>query len=225
MAQYFLNNQFRQHGTLRQELYHQSYTKAGVMFCSVPNFHEFYTELDGNNQGVECLRLLNEIIADFDELLREERFQAIDKIKTIGSSYMAAVGLLPDYKIIPNDPNSSRRLMTALIEFVRALRITLKNINENSYNNFMLRIGINVGPLVAGVIGSRKPQYGKINLELIFLANCFKLNFILDIWGNTVNVASRMESTGVPGYTQVTQEVVESLQGSHFEFKCKFLIY
>lgn len=202
MAQYFLNNQFRQHGTLRQELYHQSYTKVGVMFCSVPNFHEFYTELDGSHQGVECLRLLNEIIADFDELLCEDRFHAIDKIKTIGSSYMAAVGLLPDYKIIPTDPNSSRRLMTALIEFVRALRITLKNINENSYNNFMLRIGINVGPLVAGVIGSRKPQY--------------------DIWGNTVNVASRMESTGVPGYTQVTQEVVESLQGSHFEFKCKF---
>lgn len=59
---------------------------------------------------------------------------------------MAAVGLIPDYKIIPSDPNSARRLMTALIEFVRALRVTLKNINDNSYNNFMLRVGVNIGP-------------------------------------------------------------------------------
>lgn len=188
-------------GTLRQELYHQSYQKVGVAFCSLPNFQEFYTELDGSNQGVECLRLLNEIIADFDELLCDERFHSIDKIKTIGSTYMAAVGLMPEYKIIPSDPHSSRRLMTSLIEFVRAMRVKLKNINDNSYNNFMLRVGVNVGSVVAGVIGARKPQY--------------------DIWGNTVNVASRMDSTGVPGYTQVTQEVVDSLQGSHFEFKCR----
>lgn len=188
-------------GTLRQELYHQSYQKVGVAFCSLPNFQEFYTELDGSNQGVECLRLLNEIIADFDELLCDERFHSIDKIKTVGSSYMAAVGLIPEYKIIPSDPHSARRLMTSLIEFVRAMRVKLKNINDNSYNNFMLRVGVNVGSVVAGVIGARKPQY--------------------DIWGNTVNVASRMDSTGVPGYTQVTQEVVDALQGSHFEFKCR----
>lgn len=188
-------------GTLRQELYHQSYQKVGVAFCSLPNFQEFYTELDGSNQGVECLRLLNEIIADFDELMCDERFHSIDKIKTIGSTYMAAVGLIPEYKIIPSDPHSARRLMTSLIEFVRAMRVKLKNINDNSYNNFMLRVGVNVGSVVAGVIGARKPQY--------------------DIWGNTVNVASRMDSTGVPGYTQVTQEVVDALQGSHFEFKCR----
>lgn len=78
-----------------QDLYHQSYAKVGVIFCSIPNFHEFYTELDGNHQGVECLRLLNEIIADFDNLLKQEKFQAIDKIKTVGSTYMAAVGLIP----------------------------------------------------------------------------------------------------------------------------------
>lgn len=78
-----------------QDLYHQSYAKVGVIFCSIPNFHEFYTELDGNHQGVECLRLLNEIIADFDNLLSQDKFQAIDKIKTVGSTYMAAVGLIP----------------------------------------------------------------------------------------------------------------------------------
>lgn len=176
----------------------------GVIFCSVPNFHEFYTELDGSNQGVECLRLLNEIIADFDELLRDERFHAIDKIKTVGSTYMAAVGLIPEHKMLPSDSNSTRRLMTSLIEFIKAMRATLKNINDNSYNNFLLRVGVNVGAVVAGVIGARKPQY--------------------DIWGNTVNVASRMDSQGIPGYTQVTQEVVDSLQGSHFEFKYVFKV-
>ena len=51
-----------------QELYSQSYHRVGVVFASITNFHEFYTELDLNNQGVECLRLLNEIIADFDEV-------------------------------------------------------------------------------------------------------------------------------------------------------------
>lgn len=65
--------------------------------------------------------------------------------------------------------------------------------------------GINIGPVVAGVIGARKPQY--------------------DIWGNTVNVASRMDSTGIPGATQVTQEVVDSLQGSHFEFRFVIFVY
>ena len=67
------------------------------------------------------------------------------------------------------------------------MREKLQNINDNSYNNFMIRIGVNVGPVVAGVIGARKPQY--------------------DIWGNTVNVASRMDSTGLPNHTQVMMSV------------------
>lgn len=124
-----------------QELYHQSYAKVGVIFASVPNFNEFYTEMDGSDQGLECLRLLNEIIADFDELLKEDRFRGIDKIKTVGSTYMAVVGLIPEYKIQPNDPNSVRRHMTALIEYVKAMRLSLQEINSHSYNNFMLRVG------------------------------------------------------------------------------------
>lgn len=112
VAAHFLENQFRggnapgvtssggPNGTIGQDLYYQSYAKVGVMFCSIPNFHEFYTELDGNQLGVECLRLLNEIIADFDNLLAQEKFVAIDKIKTVGSTYMAAVGLIPGKKIV-----------------------------------------------------------------------------------------------------------------------------
>lgn len=52
--------------SLFQDLYYQSYSQVGVLFASIPNFNDFYIELDGNNMGVECLRLLNEIIADFD---------------------------------------------------------------------------------------------------------------------------------------------------------------
>lgn len=62
------------------------------MFASIPNFSEFYVELEGNNEGVECLRLLNEIIADFDELLAEDQFRYIEKIKSTGATYMAASG-------------------------------------------------------------------------------------------------------------------------------------
>lgn len=111
------------------------------MFASITNYHEFYTELDGNNQGVECLRLLNEIIADFDDLLGEERFKAIDKIKTVGSTYMAAVGLMPDQRILDDDESTAGLHLSTLVEFVFAMRDRLLNINENSYNNFMLRVG------------------------------------------------------------------------------------
>lgn len=51
-----------------QDLYHQSYDLVCVMFASIPDFKEFYTESDVNKEGLECLRLLNEIIADFDEV-------------------------------------------------------------------------------------------------------------------------------------------------------------
>nr|XP_015838778.1 PREDICTED: Ca(2+)/calmodulin-responsive adenylate cyclase isoform X1 [Tribolium castaneum] len=202
VATHFLDNQFRNNmNTLSQELYHQSYSRVGVVFASITNYHEFYTELDGNNQGVECLRLLNEIIADFDDLLGEERFKAIDKIKTVGSTYMAAVGLMPDLRILDDDETTAGIHLSTLVEFVFAMRDRLLNINENSYNNFMLRVGINIGPVVAGVIGARKPQY--------------------DIWGNTVNVASRMDSTGLPNHTQVTEEVYQVLKSYPYEFQCR----
>ncbi|GLV34234.1 rutabaga [Carabus blaptoides fortunei] len=202
VATHFLDNQFRSNmNTLSQDLYHQSYSRVGVVFASITNYHEFYMELDGNNQGVECLRLLNEIIADFDELLGDEKFKAIDKIKTVGSTYMAAVGLMPDLRILDDDESTAGLYLSTLVEFVFAMRDRLLNINENSYNNFMLRVGINIGPVVAGVIGARKPQY--------------------DIWGNTVNVASRMDSTGLPNHTQVTEEVYQVLKNYPYEFQCR----
>uniref|UniRef100_A0A672GMX7 adenylate cyclase n=1 Tax=Salarias fasciatus TaxID=181472 RepID=A0A672GMX7_SALFA len=105
------------------ELYYQSCECVAVMFASISNFSEFYVELEANNEGVECLRLLNEIIADFDEIISEEKFRQLEKIKTIGSTYMAASGL--------NDSTydkEGRSHITALADY-------------HSFNNFQMKIG------------------------------------------------------------------------------------
>ncbi|CAG04060.1 unnamed protein product, partial [Tetraodon nigroviridis] len=181
------------------ELYYQSCECVAVMFASISNFSEFYVELEANNEGVECLRLLNEIIADFDEIISEEKYRQLEKIKTIGSTYMAASGL--------NDSTydkEGRSHITALADYAMRLREQMKYINEHSFNNFQMKIGLNIGPVVAGVIGARKPQY--------------------DIWGNTVNVASRMDSTGVPDRIQVTTDLYQVLANKGYVLECRGVV-
>uniref|UniRef100_A0AAY4AZH9 Adenylate cyclase type 6 n=1 Tax=Denticeps clupeoides TaxID=299321 RepID=A0AAY4AZH9_9TELE len=181
------------------ELYYQSCECVAVMFASISNFSEFYVELEANNEGVECLRLLNEIIADFDEIISEEKYRQLEKIKTIGSTYMAASGL--------NDSTydkECRTHITALADYAMRLREQMKYINEHSFNNFQMKIGLNIGPVVAGVIGARKPQY--------------------DIWGNTVNVASRMDSTGVPDRIQVTTDLYQVLASKGYQLECRGVV-
>ncbi|XP_023370528.1 adenylate cyclase type 7 [Otolemur garnettii] len=189
---------------LNEDWYHQSYDCVCVMFASVPDFKVFYTECDINKEGLECLRLLNEIIADFDELLLKPKFSGVEKIKTIGSTYMAAAGL----SATPGHENQALERQHAhigvMVEFSTALMSKLDGINRHSFNSFRLRVGINHGPVIAGVIGARKPQY--------------------DIWGNTVNVASRMESTGELGKIQVTEETCTILQGLGYSCECRGLI-
>lgn len=98
---------------------------------------------------------------------------------------MAASGINLNRDIRPGDPITKRWAHLALlVEFALELKKTLQDINEQSFNHFVLKMGVNHGPITAGVIGARKPHY--------------------DIWGNTVNVASRMESTGKAGAIQVT---------------------
>uniref|UniRef100_A0A6I8NFV9 Adenylate cyclase type 5 n=1 Tax=Ornithorhynchus anatinus TaxID=9258 RepID=A0A6I8NFV9_ORNAN len=96
----------------------------------------FLAQLEANNEGVECLRLLNEIIADFDEIISEDRFRQLEKIKTIGSTYMAASGL--------NDSTYDKAGKThikALADFAMKLMDQMKHINEHSFNNFQMKIG------------------------------------------------------------------------------------
>ncbi|CAC5379776.1 ADCY5 [Mytilus coruscus] len=194
VAENFLKNQHKKD----EDLYHLDIDNTGIMFASIANFNDFYIELEGNNEGVECLRLLNEIIADFDEIISEERFKCLEKIKTIGSSYMTASGLTKETNY------ADMRHIVALAEFAFSLREQLQYVNEHSFNNFKLRIGMNVGPIVAGVIGARKPHY--------------------DIWGNSVNVASRMDSTGVQDRIQVTQEIYNILHKKGYVLECRGIV-
>ncbi|XP_016536533.1 adenylate cyclase type 8 isoform X3 [Poecilia formosa] len=176
VAQHFLERD-----TNNEELYAQSYQWVGVLFASLPGFSDFYEQKELVHQHVECLRLLNHIISDFDELLDECYFQEVEKIKTIGSSYMAASGLSPDRQ----ESVDGWRHLSELVLFALAMQETLRQINTQTGNQFQLRVGVAHGPVIAGVIGATKPQY--------------------DIWGATVNMASRMESTGVSGRIQVPE--------------------
>ncbi|CAG5124789.1 unnamed protein product, partial [Candidula unifasciata] len=172
-----------------EDLYHESCSHACVMFASIPNFKDFYQQTKANGQGLECIRVLNEIISDFDVLLIRI-YNEVEKIKTIGSTYMAATGLYTDHRKNQDDEAGEKNIIE-MIEFSLAMMATLDNINQHSFNNFSLRIGVNHGPVIAGVIGARKPQY--------------------DIWGDTVNVASRMDSFGLPGRIQVPEDTATVL--------------
>ncbi|XP_051721272.1 adenylate cyclase type 2 isoform X2 [Ctenopharyngodon idella] len=200
VAEHFLARNWK-----NEDLYHQSYDLVCVMFASIPDFKEFYTESDVNKEGLECLRLLNEIIADFDELLSKPKFSGVEKIKTIGSTYMAATGLNaspgPEYT---QEHDRQYMHIGTMVEFAFALVGKLDVINKHSFNDFKLRVGINHGPVIAGVIGAQKPQY--------------------DIWGNTVNVASRMDSTGVLGKIQVTEETSVILHTLGYMCTCRGII-
>ncbi|XP_063358545.1 adenylate cyclase type 8 [Cydia amplana] len=189
-----------------RDLYSQSYAEVGVLFASMPNFSEFYSEETVNNQGLECLRFLNEVISDFDLLLEDAKFSKdIIKIKTISSTYMAASGLNPTRQMQPSDGTLVRWAhLACLVEFALELQRVLAAINEQSFNHFVLRLGVNHGPITAGVIGARKPHY--------------------DIWGNTVNVASRMESTGKAGCIQVTEETCHILETFGYYFEQRGLV-
>ncbi|XP_011479271.1 adenylate cyclase type 9 [Oryzias latipes] len=181
----------------------QSYSKnhdsVGVIFASIVNFSEFYEE--SYEGGKECYRVLNELIGDFDELLRKPEFKSVEKIKTIGSTYMAASGLNVQ-QLAETEDDCPHAHLRALFNFALEMMGVLDDFNKNMLGfGFKLRIGFNHGPLTAGVIGTTKLLY--------------------DIWGDTVNIASRMDSTGVECRVQVSEEshTVLSDMGLDFEYR------
>ncbi|CRL07366.1 CLUMA_CG020344, isoform A [Clunio marinus] len=197
VAQHFLKKE-----RVSQDLYHESYSSVGVLFASIPNYKEFYDETDVNKQGLECLRLLNEIICDFDKLLLKPKFSGIEKIKTIGSTYMLASGLRPGKEEGAFDAKrTEEHNVVVLVDFAIALMQTLDTINRESFQRFRLRMGLNHGPVIAGVIGAQKPQY--------------------DIWSNTVNVASRMDSCGVLNRLQTTENTAKVLMAAGYGCVCR----
>ncbi|GFO02692.1 adenylate cyclase [Plakobranchus ocellatus] len=124
-----------------EDLYHESCSHVTVMFASIPNFKDFYQQTKANGEGMECIRVLNEIISDFD-LLLIKKFPDVEKIKTIGSTYMAATGLHNKALRTSEDGESWEKNVVTMIEFCNAMISTLEgDFNRHSFNNFSLRIG------------------------------------------------------------------------------------
>ena len=148
----------------------KEYPNVTVLFTDIVGF----TKISGAMSAEEVVTMLNKLFSMFDERAYRE---GIEKIKTIGDAYMAAAGLTLE------DENKGAEKM---VRFAQGLLEDVKVFNETFPVKLQIRLGINSGPLVAGVIGKTK--------------------FIYDIWGDTVNVASRMESTGSPMRIHVTEE-------------------
>lgn len=148
---------------------------ATVVFTDIVGF----TNLASLVSATTIVKLLNTLFSRFDRLLD---YYPIEKIKTIGDSYMLAAG-------IPT-PRKDHALQAAAFAF--AMQNELRRFVAETGYPISMRIGIHSGPVVAGIIGTRK--------------------FVYDLWGDTVNIASRMESHGQPGKIHCSETVYERLQ-------------
>lgn len=198
-AQWLLFNIIPSHVVTELRLtdsYSCNHEHIGVMFASIVNFSDFTRSQRGGDE--ESFTLLNRIVHGFDSLLDKRRFCNVEKIKTIGSTYMAASGLN-----LPNNRTDVQHLIQ-LIDFAFQLGDVLRRINILVPGfAFHLRIGFNYGPVTSGVVGSRKMMY--------------------DIWGDTVNVASRMDSTGQVQKVHTTERCMKLL-GPHVTWEFNRII-
>ena len=151
------------------------FAAASILFADVVNF----TPLSDRLKPAEVVELLDHLFTHFDSLA--ERYD-VEKIKTIGDSYMVAAG-------VPTPRPDHARVMALL---ALDMREAMRSADGVGHLGLELRIGINSGPVVAGVIGRKR--------------------FLYDLWGDAVNMASRMESHGTPGQIQVTRDTYELLR-------------
>jgi adenylate cyclase len=153
---------------------------ASILFADVVDF----TPLSARMSPTETVELLNEVFSHFDTIVEKH---GLEKIKTLGDCYMAAAG-------VPRPrPDHAQAIVRAAVE--------MRNyVAQNQFNGQQIkfRIGVNSGPVVAGVIGRKK--------------------FIYDLWGDAVNTASRMESHGEGGIIQITRNTYELVKN---DFHCE----
>jgi len=157
------------------------YSEASVLFADMVGF----TPLSAKLPPVEMAELLNEVFSFFDSLLDK---YGVEKIRTIGDSYMVASGV----------PRGRPDHAQALARMALDMRDYISTHTFRDGQRVSFRIGINSGSMIAGVIGRRK--------------------FVYDVWGDAVNIASRMESHGLGGAVQITQTTYELIKD---EFVCE----
>jgi adenylate cyclase len=157
------------------------FDSASILFADVVDF----TPLAQRLPPAEVVAILDQLFSGFDTLVERH---GLEKIKTIGDCYMAAAGV-PD----PSPDHARRAALLAL-----DMREAVATWAGGDGFGLELRIGINSGPVIAGVIGSKR--------------------FLYDLWGDAVNTASRMESHGTPGEIQITGATYELLKD---EFLCR----
>jgi adenylate cyclase len=160
----------------------ERFDDVSVLFADIVGF----TPLSARLSPTELVESLNRVFSGFDELADHHK---LEKIKTIGDGYMVAGGLI--------EQNANH--LAAMATMALAMHENARKLSSE-FGSFNLRIGLQVGSVIAGVIGIRK--------------------FIYDVWGDTVNTASRLESHGAPGRTHVSETVFERLQG-HFTFEAR----
>jgi adenylate cyclase len=157
------------------------FVATSILFADVVDF----TPLAQRLPPVEVVGILDQLFTQFDALVERH---GLEKVKTIGDCYMAAAG-------VPNPrPDHARKAALLALD----MRDMVATPAVAGRPNLELRIGINSGPVVAGVIGTRR--------------------FLYDLWGDAVNTASRMESQGTPGEIQITRATYELLKD---EFVCR----
>lgn len=159
----------------------RDYDNVTILFSDIVEF----TKTSSGHTASEIVDALNDLFTKFDE--RAVKL-GIEKIKTIGDAYMAACGV----------PTHHENHVSLMVEFAKGMLEDLAEYNKNAKIHFNIRIGLNCGPVTAGVIGKTK--------------------FIYDVWGNTVNVASRMETAANPGGIRVSEAVYEHLKDSDIKF-------
>ncbi len=154
------------------------FDEVTVLFADIVNF----TTMSADTDPVDVVNFLNDLFSQFDDLVEA---RGLEKIKTIGDAYMVAAGL----------PTPRPDHCEAVVAFGLDMLDVIKRCKAWHGQTVHMRIGVNTGPVVAGVIGRRK--------------------FIYDLWGDTVNTASRMESNGLVDVIQVTQVVRDRLAGKY----------
>jgi len=159
----------------------EAYPEATVLFADIAGF----TELSEGMDPADVVEILDTLFTRFDVLAR---VHGLEKIKTIGDAYMVAAGVP-----VPRVDHAE-----AVADMALAMLDEIAHTTTKDRRTLGIRIGIDSGPVVAGVIGKEK--------------------FAYDVWGDTVNTASRMESSGVTGRIQVTRNTYERLVGA-FRFE------